>query len=132
MASKYNTVTGMMSGTSLDGMDLVLCRFYKNKTRWQYQILHAVTLEYPAAWKKKLREAATLPAKEFLLLHNEYGRYTGDAVTRFLNDTGLRAGLVASHGHTIFHQPGNQLTFQLGAGAAIAAQCGITTVSDFR
>lgn len=122
----------MMSGTSLDGMDLVVVRFNRHKDNWQYKILQAVTLEYTGEWKRKLQEAATLPAEEFLLLHNEYGRYTGDAVARFLSDAGLHAGLVASHGHTIFHQPAKQFTFQLGAGAAIAAQCGITTISDFR
>jgi len=121
-----------MSGTSLDGMDLVVVRFYRYLNQWKYQIQQAVTLEYTEEWKRKLQEAATLPAEEFLLLHNEYGRFTGDAVTRFLSDAGLHAGLVASHGHTIFHQPEKQFTFQLGAGAAIASQCGITTVSDFR
>lgn len=124
-------VTGMMSGTSLDGMDLVCCRFHKQEN-WTYEVLSAVTYGYPQDWKDKLTHAAELDAEGFILLHQEYGRYIGARISQFHNDNGLHCDLMASHGHTIFHQPGNRMTFQLGEGAAIAATCGITTISDFR
>ena len=122
---------GAMSGTSLDGIDLALCRFSESEGRWNYQIIDAQTVNYTSDWIIKLGNAHLLGAEEFLLLHNEYGRYTGKLIEAFLRDK-MIPGLVASHGHTIFHQPEKIFTFQLGNGASIAAVTGITTVCDFR
>jgi len=122
---------GTMSGTSLDGIDIALCRFWESDERWNFEILDAKTVYYSTDWKGKLRNAPALGAQEFLKLNNEYGRYTGDLINQFLQ--GFQPpDLIASHGHTIFHQPENSFTFQLGNGAAIAAKTNITTVSDFR
>ncbi|MBN2481367.1 MAG: anhydro-N-acetylmuramic acid kinase [Bacteroidales bacterium] len=131
MAKKGYHVVGLMSGTSLDGLDLALCRFYRYRDHWKYEILLATTYKYSDEWKENLTTASTLNAREFLLLHKTYGRYLGAAVKRFLGKR-LHADLVASHGHTIYHQPESGLTFQLGDGASLASGCGITTVSDFR
>jgi anhydro-N-acetylmuramic acid kinase len=132
MTAKFHKVVGMMSGTSLDGIDLILCGFYKSGKQWQYHIVEADTYEYPPEWKKKLNEAVNLDAGSFLLLHQEYGCYIGDLVNRFLSEHGLTADLVAAHGHTIFHQPERGFTFQLGSGATLASRCKLDTVSDFR
>jgi anhydro-N-acetylmuramic acid kinase len=132
MPVKYLTVVGMMSGTSLDGIDLVLCRFTNSHGQYRFRILHAVTYIYTPEWRKQLNAASALGAEEFLLLHHEYGKFIGDQVNRFLNESGHTADLIASHGHTIFHQPSRGFTFQLGDGASIASRCHITTVSDFR
>ncbi len=131
MVHHKSQVVGLMSGTSLNGLDIALCKFQKFHDNWQYKILHAETYEYSADWKQKLTKASDMNARDFLLLHHSYGQYLGDSVNRFLGYH-LNAGLVASHGHTIFHQPESGLTFQLGDGAALASCCGITTVSDFR
>ena len=124
-------VVGTMSGTSLDGIDVALCRFKDSKKGWIFDIVDAQTFPYPNGWIKKINSAPGLRAEEFLKLHNEYGCYNGDLINRFLEgkETPL---LIASHGHTIFHQPENRFTFQLGNGASIASATGITTVSDFR
>jgi anhydro-N-acetylmuramic acid kinase len=132
MPLRNYTVVGMMSGTSLDGMDLILSRFHKSKHDWHYQILKAATYEYSLEWKMKLNDAALLDAGSFLMLHQEYGSYIGEKVNSFLEGYRLKVDLVASHGHTVFHQPEKGFTFQLGSGAAIAARCKIDTVSDFR
>jgi anhydro-N-acetylmuramic acid kinase len=129
---KHLTIIGMMSGTSLDGMDLVLARFSRKKEVWQYEILKAETTEYSAEWKNKLSIAPNMYAEDFMLLHNEYGSYIGRKVKAFLSGVTVPADLVASHGHTIFHQPGRRFTFQLGSGLHIANESGITTVCDFR
>lgn len=131
IAEKY-AVVGMMSGTSMDGMDLVLCRFTRENSEWQFQIEKAVTYDYSPEWTDYLNGAYRLPAGEFLQLHNAYGRLIGDYVSRFLKENEISADLVALHGHTIFHQPEKGFTFQLGAGASVAGRCNITTVSDFR
>ncbi len=122
---------GIMSGTSLDGIDIALCHFSKPGNTWNYEIIDAQTISYPAYWIEKLNSAHRLGAEEFLLLHNEYGIYTGELTTEFLRGKETPQ-LIASHGHTIFHQPDKKLTFQLGNGASVAAASGITTVSDFR
>jgi len=122
---------GTMSGTSLDGIDIALCRFSENGNNWSWDIIDAQTVTYQSEWIGKLREAHLLKAQEFLLLHNEYGCYTGQLISDFLLSKEIPQ-LIACHGHTIFHQPDKKFTFQLGNGANVAATAGITTVSDFR
>ncbi|NBC83587.1 MAG: anhydro-N-acetylmuramic acid kinase [Bacteroidetes bacterium] len=125
-------VVGIMSGTSLDGIDLALCKFYQKNTSWKYEVLKAKTYNYPDDLRKQLSGAAQLRANDLLLLHNEYGIYTGELVNDFLEDQPYTPQLIASHGHTIFHQPDKKFTFQLGHGACIAKTSKIRTVSDFR
>jgi anhydro-N-acetylmuramic acid kinase len=132
MTPEQYDVIGMMSGTSLDGMDVVLCRFTREHGTWQFRIDKSVTYEYSSPWKKSLQDAGGLNAEEFLLLHDRYGRFIGEKINQFCADNQVTANLVASHGHTIFHQPWKKFTFQLGAGASIASTCKMTTVSDFR
>jgi anhydro-N-acetylmuramic acid kinase len=124
-------VLGIMSGTSLDGLDLALCRFTLSDKQWTYSIDKAATIPYPDPWFRRLEQAHTLDARSFLMLHKEFGRYIGEKVNAYLNDS-TRPDLIASHGHTIFHTPSQGLTFQMGDGAVLAAECGITTVCDFR
>jgi len=127
-----NTISlGIMSGTSLDGLDLALCRFTGNNGKWQFEILDAQTIDYKSDWELRLRTAHKLGAEEFLLLHNEYGRFIGTMVNNFLGGR-MIPDLISSHGHTIFHQPDKKFTFQLGNGASIAGTTNITTISDFR
>ncbi len=125
------TSLGIMSGSSLDGVDFALCLFEEINDTWTYEIMDAATITYPVAWESKLRTAHTLNAFEFLLLHNEYGKYLGNLSRTFLREK-TAPEIISSHGHTIFHQPDKGLTFQLGNGAVIAATANITTISDFR
>jgi len=122
---------GVMSGTSLDGIDLALCRFSDSGNKWAYEIIDTITIAYPPGWTEKLKGAPHLKAEEFLMLHNEYGCYIGQLINKFLCSKEVPK-IIASHGHTIFHQPDKKFTFQLGSGASIAATAGITTISDFR
>jgi len=128
---KSITALGLMSGTSLDGIDLALCSFGNNESGWSFRIEDSETVPYSADWKRKLREAENSSAQDILLLHNEYARYTGEVINRFL-DGKTKPELIASHGHTIFHQPEKHFTFQLGNGTVIAAETGIKTIADFR
>jgi anhydro-N-acetylmuramic acid kinase len=122
---------GIMSGTSLDGLDLALCRFTCSGKHWTHAIDKATTVPYPDRWFRRLGQAHTLNAHSFLVLHKEFGRFMGEQVNAFLSDP-ARPDLVASHGHTLFHTPSLGLTFQIGDGATLAATCGITTICDFR
>ncbi len=127
----YHTI-GVMSGTSLDGLDLALCRFELMNEKWKYSILDAKTIPYEEDWQEKLTNSIYLEGMNLLNLHNEYGKYIGTCINKFMENTDHPVDLIASHGHTLFHQPEKKLTFQLGNGASIAAETGITTVTDFR
>ncbi len=123
---------GLMSGTSLDGVDIAFCHFTK-EDKWQFEILHADTIRYPENWKKQLENAHNLNAFDFVQLHNNYGVYLGNVVKNFINKYSIDdIQLIGSHGHTVFHQPRKNLTCQIGNGAAIAGITGINTVCDFR
>jgi anhydro-N-acetylmuramic acid kinase len=125
---------GLMSGSSLDGLDIVFVEFQENAGKWQYEIIAAECEEYAQVWKERLQNATELNARDYQLLHVEYGHYLGEAVNRFIDKNSLhyKVGLIASHGHTTFHMPAKKLTAQLGDGAAIAAKTGLPVVSDLR
>jgi len=125
--------TGVMSGTSLDGMDIACCAFSRKGKSWSFRILRAETIPYPSHWVEKLQEAPLLSGRQLIALHNEYGQYIGETLKRFFKTYKIsNAGIISSHGHTVFHQPGQGYTFQIGNGAAIAAQTGLTVVSELR
>ena len=104
---------GVMSGTSLDGLDLALCRFEQTGEKWKFAILEAKTIPYEEVWQEKLKNSVKLIAADLLDLHNKYGEYIGSCVNNFLETKGIHVDLIASHGHTLFHQPENKLTFQI-------------------
>lgn len=132
MHKKTFYVIGIMSGTSLDGVDIALCKFEKD-INWKYQIIHAKTYSYDKNWYQKLSEANNLSAFDFIKLHKEYGKYLGQLTNKFIKEHRIsNVDLISSHGHTIFHSPDEHLNFQIGDGAFIAAETQITTVSDFR
>lgn len=122
------TILGLMSGTSLDGVDLALC-IISNEGR-KYNVLRAKTIPYPEEWKRKLKAAEKSSGEELTAHDREYGQYLGLLCREFLN--GEKPDYIASHGHTIFHDPSNGYTFQSGSGSEIARITGITTVNDFR
>jgi len=122
---------GCMSGSSLEGLDLVACRFTFDHS-WNYEVLKAVSIPYSHKWVNKLLTASELNALDFALLNNEYGKFIGKQVADFCADLSEKPDLVSSHGHSIFHQPHLKLTVQIGNGAYIAAASGLPTACDFR
>lgn len=125
-------VVGAMSGTSLDGLDLAAVEFRRIENRWNFSIIAAETVKYSNEWEEKLRTAPEFPGEKLIELHNIYGKFTGQQINRFIKFHQLTPDLIASHGHTVFHQPEKGFTFQAGNGACIAAETGITSVADFR
>ena len=112
-----------MSGSSLDGLDIAFVEFQENGGKWSYEILQADCYPYTDEWINKLKNAISLSALDYQLLHAEYGHYLGQQVNQFIEENQLqyKVALVASHGHTTFHIPAKKMTAQLGDGAAIAA-----------
>jgi anhydro-N-acetylmuramic acid kinase len=123
-----------MSGSSLDGLDIVFAELQENSGSWSFEIKAADCYEYPNEWKLRLQHATSLSALDYQILHTDYGHYLGKEVNRFIDANNLhyQVGLISSHGHTTFHVPSKKMTAQLGDGAAIAAETGLPVVSDLR
>lgn len=123
-----------MSGSSLDGLDICYAELDENGGKWSYDIKATACISYDTKLVKRLSNANTLSAQDYLLLDVEYGRYIAEKINIFINENNLhhKAQLIASHGHTVFHNPQMGITTQIGNGATIAALTGINVVSDLR
>lgn len=131
MMNSYRVV-GLMSGTSLDGVDLALCVLKHKGDLWSFEIEYAETIPYTTRNIRDLGIMARVSAVEYAETNVHYGKFLGSLVKVFLKKNKLEADFVASHGHTIFHQPQNQFTTQAGDGAALSVACGLPVVCDFR
>lgn len=131
MKSKYK-VAGLMSGTSLDGLDIACCVFRKSKLGWNYSIEKQDTVRYPQQWLKKLSEAHTLGGRDLMAMDAVYGTWLGDVTRDFIQRNSLKVDFISSHGHTVFHQPAKGFTMQVGNGYSLHAASGLPVVCDFR
>ncbi len=121
-----------MSGSSLDGLDMALCRFDETGAATDYQIEAAITIAFDRDWSDKLREAPFMSGKELMQLDADFGAWIGHQALQWLKSPERTADLIASHGHTVFHQPDHHFTTQIGSGAHIAAVAGMDTITSFR
>ena len=124
---------GLMSGTSLDGLDICFAKFWKEHSSWKFEIIKAETILYPKVLEEQLRNSIYLSSQDLLALHSEYGFYLGEITKDFITKNQLSdIDLIASHGHTVFHQPQRKFTLQIGDGRAIKLQTQIPVIYDFR
>ncbi len=121
-----------MSGSSLDGLDIALCEFDKSDDSWKSKICNAITVPYSEEWKNRLWDAFHLSGYELAKLDMDYGHYIGQQIKDFIRSHKNKIDFISSHGHTIFHNPNERVTLQIGNAAAIAATTCITTISNFR
>ena len=129
--NKYK-VLGVMSGTSLDGVDLALVQFSK-ESHWDFEILTAETIPYSPEWKKKLNEGLKSSYQELELLDEDYTGYLARIISEFISKHKVEdLDAVCSHGHTIKHEPENGFTLQIGNLPHIAQLIGTRVICDFR
>lgn len=123
-----------MSGSSLDGVDLAYVHLTEDNGQWNYKFEVAECMPFPQKWRLRLQSLVLQNAVTYLKTDTYFGHYLGDVIKRFVEDHALQGQVdfVSSHGQTIFHQPENQMTSQIGDGAAIAAECGLPVVCNFR
>ena len=127
-------VIGLMSGTSLDGLDIICVRF-NNRNTWKYQIEYCTTYTYSDKWMKKLKTAPQLNVEQIKLLDLEYGILLGEMINHFIQENNIlktELDLISSHGHTIFHQPEKGITIQIGDGQTISNLTKINVINNFR
>lgn len=126
-------VIGLMSGTSLDGVDLAYTEFIFDGTNWSFNLLKANSYSYTNEWRSKLNNAMQLDALGIQLLDIELAEYFSELINNFRKEFSINeVDFISSHGHTIFHQPEKKLSLQIGAGQILSANCGVTVVCDFR
>ncbi|MDH4057168.1 MAG: anhydro-N-acetylmuramic acid kinase [Cyclobacteriaceae bacterium] len=129
---KYKVI-GLMSGTSLDGVDVASCVFQFNDSKWEYSIEKAMAVPYTPTWLSRLSKAHMMSAEDLVKLHVDYGMHLGNLCRKFIRLYGIKqVDFISSHGHTVFHQPDKKITFQVGDGNAIHAVSGLPVVYDFR
>jgi anhydro-N-acetylmuramic acid kinase len=129
-------IISLMSGTSLDGVDLAYCNFENlESNNWDFKLEFAKTYKYDTETFKKLNEVIHYNSFDYLEFDNQLGLLYGDLINQFIEEFEIEKNeisLIASHGHTVHHQPQKMVTSQIGHGTAIAIKTGIRVVNDFR
>ena len=125
-------IIGIMSGSSLDGIDVALCQFDENDSALNWEILDAITIPYNGEWYRLLSTASSLSGFDLMHLDAVLGEFIGQQVKELINDRSWKADLIASHGHTVFHEPTLGFTTQIGSGAHISFQTNLDTITNFR
>ncbi len=125
-------ILGLMSGTSLDGLDIALVSFWEQNKRFHYAFEAGKTYTYPTFLKDKLILAPSMAALNLARLNAEYGEWMGKKVKHFVSKHQVIPRAVASHGYTVFHEPFNNFTLQIGHGANLSVACGLPVICDFR
>ncbi|MBL7941775.1 MAG: anhydro-N-acetylmuramic acid kinase [Flavobacteriales bacterium] len=124
-------VAGLMSGTSLDGLDVAIVQF-RSHPAWGFELLAANTFPYPGEWLQRLENAFSISGPDLVRLHTELGTYMGQVARAFIDSTPYKVDLIASHGHTLFHDPAGGMTFQAGHLSYLSAAAGMPVAGDFR
>lgn len=122
-----------MSGTSLDGLDIAYAEFSLSKPKtWTYQLMAAETIPYSNDWKTQLSHIYKASAEDYFKLNAQYGSFIAEQIRLFIQKNQLQPDFIASHGHTVFHQPKLGFSTQIGCGATIATRTHLPTICDFR
>jgi anhydro-N-acetylmuramic acid kinase len=137
MFNKKYSALGLMSGSSLDGLDIAYCTFKYSDwgddlTIKEWEIEVAETIPYPEAWLEKLKKAPESTGIELAEMNAALGRYFGVQTLIFLGKHELQPDFIASHGHTVFHYPDKNFSLQIGCGAGMAAISGYPVIDNFR
>ena len=131
LKTKYNVI-GVMSGTSLDGIDLVFVNFHFDE-QWQFQIFYAETVAYSNKWRDKLKDLVHCDKEALELIDLEYTQYLAHIIRTFIDRHKItQLDAISSHGHTALHQPDKKLTYQIGNLPIISTILGEQVVCDFR
>ncbi|MEO1051498.1 MAG: anhydro-N-acetylmuramic acid kinase [Bacteroidota bacterium] len=125
-------VIGVMSGTSLDGLDVAACQFNHDDGKWGFQIIDAFTFNYPESISGRLAQSTRLSGMELKQLDHDLKLFIGDRVKDFMSTYGFQPQWISTHGHTVFHQPEIGYTLQIGSGYEISQSTGMPVIADFR
>ena len=125
-------VIGLMSGTSLDGLDVAYAHFYKTSDHWQYKLLDQETIPYPHSIINPLKGVLNSSGESLMALDVQLGLFYGQIVEEFITARKLHVDFVSSHGHTVFHNVDERYTTQIGNPLCIKYITGLPVVANFR
>lgn len=125
-------VLGLMSGTSLDGLDIAYCHIWEENEKWNFSIKETAEIDYSDEMREYLKNAIHLSEQDHEQLHKDYGIWLGEQSKAFMDEIGEEVDFISSHGHTSHHRPEDGVTFQLGDGQLLANTSGMQVVCDFR
>ncbi|MFD1063796.1 anhydro-N-acetylmuramic acid kinase [Winogradskyella litorisediminis] len=132
MLTKSYNVVSVMSGTSLDGIDILYAKFSCN-SKWKFQILKFETVSYSEKWNKKLKQLTKFSKGELNQLDDEYSLYLAERILEFIQKNKIEnLDFVASHGHTALHNPAEGFTYQIGNQQIVADIIQQKLICDFR
>jgi len=132
MQGELVKIIGLMSGTSLDGLDIVYVEFDKNELK-NFDIIHSETIKYSSEWESKLRNGIHENTQELVELDVEYAVLLSELIERFIKKNKIsEIDFIASHGHTILHKPEEGYTLQIGNGQLISEKTNQKVICDFR
>lgn len=123
-----------MSGSSLDGLDIVYTHLEESRGAWKFEIKNCDCIPYNEEWLNALKTAKNHSVSNFLLMHTRYGKYLAECVNSFIEKHSLhhRIDFIVTHGHTVFHDPARHTSVQIGCGATLAAHTRLPVISDLR
>ncbi len=126
------TILGLMSGTSLDGLDMALCRYRLVQGKWSFHTIRCKTVPYSSDLQKRLKVAVELDGEALTELDLDWGHWVGNKIMEFFKEHLNGIDAIACHGHTVFHQPNKGLTLQIGNAVVLHQITGVPIVNDFR
>ncbi|MCM4157461.1 anhydro-N-acetylmuramic acid kinase [Gramella sp. AN32] len=132
MEKQEYSIIGVMSGTSLDGIDLVHCTISAGEN-WDFKLHASETVAYPKEWQEKLSQAVNFQKEDLKSLNLEYTEFLAGVINTFITRNSIEnVDAVSSHGHTVKHEPDKGFTLQIGNLEKLAALIDQTLVCDFR
>ncbi|MEC7895870.1 MAG: anhydro-N-acetylmuramic acid kinase [Bacteroidota bacterium] len=132
MNIKKYKVLGIMSGTSCDGLDIAYCEYWEKNNKWNYKLLDFTTINYNKKWRKKLLNCYKINAYELKKLDINFGDFISQSIKKFIIKHKIKPDLIASHGHTVFHNPIEKISLQIGNPLPIFSKIKIPIIYNFR
>lgn len=135
MSQTQFRIIGVMSGTSLDGIDISDAIYIQNGDTWSFKLLNAETIEYSDEMLQSLQKATSLTALDLIQLDKSLGIFFGETINNFIDKYRIpksEINCIASHGHTVYHQPSRGITVQIGCGSYISTITHLKVINDFR
>lgn len=131
-SNKWYHAIGVMSGSSMDGLDIALCKFLLKNDKWHYEIDSTYPCDFPDHLSTALKNAANLGGRDLLQLDVTFGDWIGNQILKFIQEIDEKPLFSAVHGHTVFHYPHLGFSTQIGDGAHIAAKSSVPAITNFR
>ncbi len=123
------TIAGVMSGSSLDGIDIAVVRYGKGQ---EWRLLDTYHEAYPTEWEEKLMQFSELSSMAYIKMKTQYSILLATMIDGFVKKSQYPVDYISIHGHTMVHLPHDGITEQIGNGGIVSAITGIPTIADFR